>query len=157
ARLPDYWTVLERAHGAKLDDAKRLLIEAVTSLHEEDRAWAVELDQDGDQDQKRRCRDERAGRENEIEDAFLDDLAPRERPARQLQARDRSERRELGLLEFVQDLFGSEMDFDRQRNESLGAAIDRLGRRSGQQHEDRVRLELADAGRGLGQVAVQNG
>src|SRR5262249_55667 len=77
--LPDYRPVLERAHGAKLDDAKRLLVETVTPLHEEDRAWAVEFDQDSDQDQKRRRRDERAGREDEIEDAFLDDLAPRER------------------------------------------------------------------------------
>ena len=94
---------------------------------------------------------------DEIEDAFLDDLAAGQRPAGQLQARDRSERGELGFLEFVQNLLGPEMDFDRQRNEGLGAAIDRLGRRPGQQHEDGVRLELADARRGLGQIAIENG
>jgi hypothetical protein len=46
-----------------------------------------------------------------------------------LQAGERSDLGELDFVEFVQDLLGSQMQLDRERQESLGAAIDDLGRR----------------------------
>ncbi len=49
------------------------------------------------------------------------------------------------------------MNLDWQREEGLGATIDRLGGRPWQQHEDGVGLELADAGDRLGKVAIENG
>jgi hypothetical protein len=55
-RLRHDSAVFERAHGAKLDDAERLLVEPVAALHEENRARTVELDQDGDHDDERRKR-----------------------------------------------------------------------------------------------------
>ena len=64
---------------------------------------------------------------------------------------------EFDFVELVQDLLGPEMNFDRQRQEGLGAAIDGLGRRPRQQHEDRVGLEAADAGDRLGEVAIEHG
>jgi hypothetical protein len=149
--------VIERAHAAKLDDAEWLLVEAETALHEENRPRTVEFDEQSDKDEKWRRHKERRRGENQIEQPFLDDFAARQRPARQLQARERAERGEPGLLEFVQHLFGAEMDLDRKREEGFGAAIDGFGRRPGQQQEDGVGLNAADAGDRLGEVAVENG
>src|ERR1700739_1163453 len=47
----DDGAVFLRVHGAEFDDAKRLLIEAITALDEEDRPRTVELDKDGDGDE----------------------------------------------------------------------------------------------------------
>jgi hypothetical protein len=49
------------------------------------------------------------------------------------------------------------MDLDRKREEGFGAAIDGFGRRPGQQQEDGVGLQAADAGDRLSEVAVENG
>ncbi len=94
---------------------------------------------------------------DQIEEALLHDLGARQRHARQLQARQRPDLGEFDLVEFVQDLLGAEMDFDRQRQESLGAALDGLGRRPRQQQIDRVGLEAAHAGGGLGEIAIERG
>jgi len=53
-RLGDYGAVVKRAHGAELDDAERLLVEAVAALHEEHRTRAVDPDEDGEEDEERR-------------------------------------------------------------------------------------------------------
>ena len=50
--------VIKRAHAAKLDDAKWLLVEAVAPLREEDRSGAVELDEYGYEDEQRRRQDQ---------------------------------------------------------------------------------------------------
>ena len=133
-RLPA--AVVETAHGAKLDDAERLLVEAVAALYEKDRPPAVELDQDGDEHEQRRRQKQRRRRQSEIEHPLLDDLEARQRATRDLQAGDRSERREFDFVELVQDLLRAEVNLDRKRKEGLGAAFDGFGRRPGQQHED---------------------
>jgi hypothetical protein len=51
----------------------------------------------------------------QIEQPLLHDLDARQRQSRQLQARERADLGELDFVEFVQDLLGSEMDLDRQR------------------------------------------
>ena len=96
-------------------------------------------------------------REQQIEQPLLHDLGARQRQARQLQAGQRADLGEFDLVEFVQDLLGAEMDFDRQRQESFGAALDDLGRRPRQQQIDRVGLEAAHAGDRLGEIAVEHG
>ena len=97
------------------------------------------------------------GGEEQIEQALLHHLGARQRQAGQLQARERADLAKFDFLEFVQDLLGAEMDFDRQREERLGAAIDDLGRRPRQQQIDRVGLEAAHAGDRLGEIAVERG
>ena len=80
-------------------------------------------------------------RDDEIEQPFLHDLEARQRHARELQARQRAELGQLDVLEFVQDLLGSEMNRDREREKGLGAAFDGLGRGPGHQQKDRIGLE----------------
>ena len=154
--LRDHRAVVERAHGAKFDDAERLLIEAVAALHEENRAGTVEPDQRGDGEEHRRERNERDRRGDQVEQPLAGDLRARQRPARQLQAGHRAEFRELDLFELVQDLLGADVDLDRQRHEGLGAALDGLGLRPRQQQENGVGLEAAHAGDGLGEIAVEH-
>jgi hypothetical protein len=95
----------------ELEDAERLLVEAVAVLQEEDRPRAVELDEDGGhyehggkQEQCDRCK-------QEIERPLLDQLQARQRHARELQARHRAEPRELHVLEAIENVLRSEMDF----------------------------------------------
>ena len=95
-------------------------------------------------------------RADQIEQPLLHHLDARQRQSRQLQARQRADFGQLDLVEFVQDLLGAEMDFDRQRQEGLGAAVDDLGRRPRQQQIDRVGLERAHAGDRLGEVAIEH-
>ena len=82
-RLPA--AVIERAHGAKFDDRKRLLVEAIAALHEKDRSRTIEPDQNRDQHKERRRQNERCRRENKIEHPLLQDFEARQRPARELQ------------------------------------------------------------------------
>ena len=154
-RLRNDGAVVERAHGAEFDDAERLLVEAVAALHEEDRSRAVELDENGDDDEQRRQREQAERRADQIEHALLHHFDACQRQPGQLQARQRADLGELDLVEFVQDLFGAKMDLHRQRQEGLGAALDDLGRRPRQQQVDGVGLERADARHRLGQIAVE--
>jgi hypothetical protein len=110
----------------------------------------------GDEDEQRRRAEAAPPPPNQIEQPLLDDLEARQRPARQLQAGERAERGELDLVELVQDLLGAEVDLDRKRKEGFGAAFDGFGRRPGQQQEDGVGLEAADAGDRLGEVAIEH-
>ena len=89
--------------------------------------------------------------------ALLHHLDAAERQPGQLQACQRADFGQLHLVEFVQDLFGAEVDFHRQRQESLGAALDDVGRRPRQQQVDGVGLERANAGHRLGKIAVERG
>jgi hypothetical protein len=124
-------------------------------LHEEHRTRAVDPDEDGDEDEERRERKEAGRRENEIEQPLLRDLKTPQRHTRELQAGERVEPRQLDGLELVQNLFGPEMNFDRKRQESLGAAFNDLGSGPGHQQEDRIGLEAADAGDSLGKIALE--
>ena len=69
---------------------KWLLVETVAPLQEEDRPRAVELDERGDEDEQRRRQKQPRRGEHQIERAFLNDFAARQRPARQLKTGHRT-------------------------------------------------------------------
>ena len=134
--------VVERAHGAELDDAERLLIEAVAPLHEEDRPRAVELDEDGDQDQERRQRTMRAPAARRDRRAASAMISRRgQRQAGQLQARERCRAWIAWRPRICAEPARARDGFRPAAKEGLGAAIDGLGSRPGHQQEDGVRLE----------------
>ena len=124
----------DRPHGAEFDDAKRLLIEAIAPLHEENRPGAVELDEDGDEDeQRRRARSAPARRTQDRTARFCTTSARDSGMRVNCRLASGPTLAKLDLVELVQDLLGAEMDFDRQRQEGLGAALDDFGRRPRQQ------------------------
>src|ERR1700683_5395354 len=105
--------VVDAVHGTKLDNVERLLIEAEAALGEEDRSAAIEANENRDGEEKRSRHNERRSRNGEVEQALLHDLEARKRPARDLQARDRAEGRQLDLIEFVKNLLRPESNVDR--------------------------------------------
>ena len=74
-RLPDDVAVVERRHGAELENAEFALIESVAPLPEQDRPGRIEPDQKRDQREQRRGNQQQADRRAHIEDA-LDDNDP---------------------------------------------------------------------------------
>jgi hypothetical protein len=57
----------------------------------------------------------------------LDQLQAGQRHARELQARHRAEPRELHVLEAIENVLRSEMDFRRKHEQSVGTAMERVG------------------------------
>src|SRR5262249_12445036 len=126
-RLDAHVAVLRRRHGAELDDAERLLVEAVAPLQEENRTRAVQADEQGDPTQCRQKQEHDPGCDDEVERPLLEDLERRQRLPCQLQAGDLPELRYANVVETLENALRTEMDFSRNRQQLLDAAVDRCG------------------------------
>jgi hypothetical protein len=152
-RLAHHVAVVERRHGAELDDAEFLLVEAVAPLPEEQRAPALEQDRDCYEREQGRERDQHAGRGHHVEDALERALAPVERRARELQARHAAVLDDAHIVEAVEDALRPEVDLDRHLEEFLDAAVDRAGLGPWRHDVDRFGVERARALERLAQIA----
>src|SRR5579872_2912360 len=90
-RLPA--AVVDAVHGSKFYDAERLLIKTIAPLREEDRSGAIEANENRDGQQERGRYNQRGTGNGEVKHPLLQDFEARKRPACDLQARNRPQRR----------------------------------------------------------------
>ena len=119
------WTtvaVVERRHGAELDDAERLLIEAIAPLQEEQRTPALEADEQGDPDEQRREQHQppAATITSNMRFCIRSNRLSGARVSCRLAIR--AVLGDAHIVEAIEDALGAEMDLDRDVEEFLDAA-----------------------------------
>ncbi len=143
-RLLHHRAVVHRPHRAELEDAERLLIEAVALLPENDGPRTVEPDQQRHDREQGRKQKERQRGDRYVEGAFLDLLEAPERPMRDGKAADRSDLRDLDVLQRLQRSCEAQMHRNRQLHQRHEAGLDEIGARPRQRDEDVVGAVQAD-------------